>query len=98
MHVKKLVVSATLLAVMAIPAAAWDKSGPDVSDKINAGRIDPHVRYPGDKAYAFGTVNENNGKKTPYVERCTWSFSSGPFGLPSKLKQTCRRYTNENTR
>ena len=54
-------------------------------------------RYPGDQAFAGGTVRMQGPDKGPYVERCTWSAKPGVFGLPYGFTQTCYRYTLENT-
>jgi len=54
-------------------------------------------RYPGDKAFAGGTVRMQGPDKGPYVERCNWSAKPGVFGLPFGFTQTCYRYTLENT-
>ncbi len=54
-------------------------------------------RYPGDQAFAGGTVRMQGPEKGPYVERCNWSAKPGIFGLPYGFTQTCYRHTLENT-
>jgi hypothetical protein len=54
-------------------------------------------RYPGDQAFAGGTVRMQGPEKGPYVERCHWTASTGEFGIPFGFTQRCHRYTLENT-
>ena len=54
-------------------------------------------RYPGDQAFAGGTVRMQGPNKGPYVERCHWTAESGAFGIPFGFTQRCHRYTLENT-
>ena len=54
-------------------------------------------RYPGDQAFAGGTVRMQGPDKGPYVERCSWSAKPGVFGLPTEFTQSCYRHTLENT-
>ncbi len=77
-------------------ALAWDKGPGDSTDPIYEQKS-LHTRYPGDKAYSFGTVHVRGQKKIPYVERCQWTYQRGLFGLPRGFRFTCRRYTLENT-
>ncbi len=87
-----------LLALSAaLPArAGWDKSPSSPYDRMK-NQKSVHVRYPGDVVYPFGTVHVRGGRKIPYVEKCRWTYQTGIFGLPRGLKQTCVRYTLENT-
>ena len=92
----KRLICIAIAAAVALPPAAFAKKGPrgpayeDLPNNV-------HVRYPGDVAYPFGTVHVRGGKKIPYVEKCHWTYRIGLFGLPRGLKQTCVRYTPENT-
>lgn len=54
-------------------------------------------RYPGDQAFAGGTVRMQGPEKGPYIERCHWTAKPGIFGLPIGLTQSCYRHTLENT-
>ena len=54
-------------------------------------------RYPGDQAFAGGTVRVHGPEKGPYVERCHWTATPGILGSPFGLTQRCVRYTLENT-
>ena len=77
-------------------AFAWDRSPNGPMDAIYDQKS-LHTRYPGDKAYPFGTVHIRGRKKIPYVERCRWTYQRGIFGLPRGFKFTCWRYTLQNT-
>jgi len=89
----KTAISLAALALAATPALAWDKGpqGPAYENMADSRSV--HVRYPGDVAYPFGTVHVRGNRKIPYVEKCFWSYRWG-----RGLKQTCYRYTLENTR
>ena len=79
--------------LLAAPAHAWDKSPNEpFYDHMKDGKS-IHLRYPGDVAYPFGTVHVRGNRKIPYIEKCYWSYRLG-----KGLKQTCYRYTLENTR
>ena len=95
---KRMLISLTAMAGLALvsSALAWDKGPGDATDAIYDQKS-VHTRYPGDKAYSFGTVHVRGRKKIPYVERCQWTYQRGIFGLPRGFKFTCRRYTLENT-
>ncbi len=80
---------------MALPAEAGDHGGHDFQNSGNWS--DPHVRYPGDVAYSFGTARPKGPDKGPYVERCWWTANNTLFGLPLGFTQNCVRYTNDNT-
>jgi hypothetical protein len=54
-------------------------------------------RYPGDQAFAGGTVRFQGPDKGPYVERCYWTANPGVFGMPFGFTQHCYRHTLENT-
>ena len=94
-----LIAGALLLAPLPAPASAgWDHSpGGNVIDRA-LDQNHPHVRYPEDRAYPFGTVQVKRGRKIPYVERCHWTADTSFFGIPRHLKLNCRRYTPDNTR
>lgn len=94
---KRLATMILLLSAGSLPTVAWDHSPNGPTDRIYDQKS-LHVRYPGDKAYPFGTVHVKGGKKTPYIEKCYWTYQTGIFGLPRGFKQTCYRYTLENTR
>ncbi len=81
-----------LLGAATSPAAAWDKGPSSPEDRVTE-QPSVHVRYPGDVAYPFGTVHVRGKRKIPYVERCFWTYRFG-----EGLKQTCVRYTPENTK
>ncbi len=87
----------TAMAAMMSPAEARQPGYGDHDFTRSHGWSDPHVRYPGDQAYSFGTFRPNGPDKGPYVERCWWTANNTLFGLPLGLTQHCVRYTNENT-
>lgn len=95
---RRIVPILAVLGLITVPATAgWDKSpGGNALDRV-LDQNHPHVRYPGDRAYPFGTVNVRGGKKVPYVERCYWTVDTSFFGIPRKFRQTCVRYTPQNT-
>ena len=84
------------VCLLALSAALPARAGWDNHDRMSEQKS-VHVRYPGDVAYPFGTVHVRGGRKNPYVEKCRWTYQTGIFGLPRGLKQTCVRYTLENT-
>ncbi len=95
----KAALAATALMLALAPVqAGWDKSpGGNTVDRALES-ADPHVRYPTDRAYPFGTVSERGGKKVPYIERCYWTVDTSFFGIPRNFRQTCIRYTPDNTK
>lgn len=54
-------------------------------------------RYPGDQAFAGGSVRFRGPEKGPYVERCRWTVNTGVLDAPLGLTQRCYRHTLENT-
>jgi hypothetical protein len=54
-------------------------------------------RYPGDQAFAGGTVRFEGPEKGPYIERCVWTANTNFLEGPIGLTQRCYRHTLENT-
>jgi hypothetical protein len=54
-------------------------------------------RYPGDQAFAGGTVRMQGPEKGPYIERCYWTANTNLVEGPIGLTQRCYRHTLENT-
>jgi hypothetical protein len=107
MSIRSVSLSALLAAgLVLMPATARADAGKGGSD--NAGgsfndstRIELGVRYPGDKAYPFGTTRVSGPERGPYVQRCGWSATPNQwlgFFFPDNVKMTCVRYTDENTK
>ena len=90
-------VAAAALAVAATPLMADGNSGRDPTFQMRNPATFFEKRYPGDQAFAGGTVRFTGPEKGPYVERCHWTAEAGIFGLPFNFTQRCLRYTNENT-
>jgi hypothetical protein len=88
----KTAICCLLAFFVATAATAKDRRHVTFEDRITE-QSSIHTRYPGDVAYPFGTVHVRGGKKIPYVEKCHWTYRLG-----HGLKQTCVRYTLENTR
>ncbi len=99
----RMILRAALVAVvlplaLAPVRAGWDRSpGGNAIDRALESSH-PHVRYPDDRAYPFGTVNVRGGRKTPYIERCHWTVDTRFFGIPRNFRQICIRYTPGNTK
>jgi hypothetical protein len=91
-----------LVAVGLVLLAAADSalSGLEARDRTFQPRSDKSFfiqRYPGDQAFASGTVRFQGPEKGPYVERCYWTANPGAFGIPFGFTQHCYRHTLENT-
>ena len=54
-------------------------------------------RYPGDQAFAGGTVRMQGPEKGPYIERCYWTVNTNLLEGPLGFTQRCYRHTLENT-
>jgi len=90
--------AAVAAAVTVLAPAAQAKNGSDDPEFHRGPRWDdPHVRYPYDAGYDFGTIRVEGPTKGPYVERCWWTAKTVIFGFPIGFTQHCVRYTNENT-
>ena len=89
--------AAGLMMLGAFDAAVADAGGRDPTFQMRNARSFSIQRYPGDQAFAGGTVRMQGPEKGPYVERCSWSAKPGIFGLPTEFTQTCYRHTLENT-
>ena len=89
--------AAGLVMLGTLDAAFAGPSGRDSTFQLRNHETFFIKRYPGDQAFAGGTVRMQGPDKGPYVERCTWSAKPGIFGLPFGLTQTCYRHTLENT-
>jgi hypothetical protein len=80
-----------------LDAALAGPSGRDTTFQMRNHKTFSIRRYPGDQAFAGGTVRMQGPEKGPYVERCHWTASTGEFGIPFGFTQRCHRYTLENT-
>ncbi|MFW6077044.1 MAG: hypothetical protein ACOC71_04770 [Hyphomicrobiales bacterium] len=80
-----------------LEASLAGPSGRDTTFQMRNHKTFSIRRYPGDQAFAGGTVRMQGPNKGPYVERCHWTAESGVFGAPFGLTQRCHRYTLENT-
>ena len=89
--------AAGLVVLGTLDAALADSRGRDPTFGMSDHKSFFIQRYPGDQAFAGGTVRMQGPDKGPYVERCSWSAKPGVFGLPFGFTQTCYRYTLENT-
>lgn len=104
-HAPFLIALAVALAVPLAAARAENNAGHGAADNdydgVKSGpTIDLHARYPGDKSYPFGNSRVAGPDRGPYVERCYWTATPNQwagFFFPSDIKQTCVRYTQENT-
>lgn len=95
-------VAVAVLALLSVPLSAKDKgsdkgSGRDPTFQLRNFQSFFEKRYPGDQAFAGGTVRFTGPEKGPYVERCHWTAQPGIYGIPFGLTQRCVRYTLENT-
>ncbi len=89
--------AAGLMLLGELDAALADAGGRDPTFQMRNSRSFMIQRYPGDQAFAGGTVRMQGPEKGPYIERCNWSAKPGVFGLPYSFTQTCYRHTLENT-
>ncbi len=89
--------AAGLMVLGALDAALAGPSGRDPTFQMRNFKSFSIQRYPGDQAFAGGTVRMQGPDQGPYVERCTWSAKPGIFGLPFGFTQSCYRHTLENT-
>ena len=89
--------AAGLVLLGTLDAALADASGRDPTFQMRNHRSFFVQRYPGDQAFAGGTVRMQGPDKGPYVERCSWSAKPGVFGVPTEFTQSCYRHTLENT-
>ncbi len=89
--------AAGLVVLGTLDAALADASGRDPTFQMRNSDSFFIQRYPGDQAFAGGTVRMQGPEKGPYVERCSWSVKPGVYGLPFGFTQTCYRHTLENT-
>jgi hypothetical protein len=89
--------AAGLMLAVAAEASLAGQSGRDPTFQQRTWESRFIQRYPGDQAFAGGTVRFQGPEKGPYVERCHWTANPGVFGAPFGLTQRCVRYTLENT-
>ena len=89
--------AAGLVVLGVADGARAEPEGRDTTFQMRNAETFSIQRYPGDQAFAGGTVRMQGPDKGPYVERCSWSAKPGIFGLPYGLTQSCYRYTLENT-
>jgi hypothetical protein len=89
--------AAGLMLLGTLDAAFAGPGGRDPTFQMRNHKTFSIQRYPGDQAFAGGTVRMQGPEKGPYVERCNWSAKPGIFGLPFGFTQTCYRHTLENT-
>jgi hypothetical protein len=89
--------AAGLVMLGTLDAVSAGPSGHDTTFQMRNAKTFSIRRYPGDQAFAGGTVRMQGPEKGPYVERCDWSAKPGMFGLPFGFTQTCYRHTLENT-
>ena len=81
-------------------AADMAQAGPDGHDTTFRLRNQQSFfvkRYPGDQAFAGGTVRTEGPEQGPYIERCHWTANTDVLNGPLGLTQRCFRYTLENT-
>lgn len=97
-----LVAGALLAASPAAQAGAGRGGSDNAAGSFNSSaRIELDVNYPGDKAFPFGTARVSGPDRGPYVQRCFWTADANPllgYFFPTNIRQTCVRYTEENTR
>jgi hypothetical protein len=89
--------AAGLVLLATADASLADSSGRDPTFQMRNHQTFFIQRYPGDQAFAGGTVRFQGPDKGPYVERCHWTAESGVLGAPFGFTQRCHRYTLENT-
>jgi hypothetical protein len=89
--------AAGLMVLGTLDAALAGPGGRDPTFQMRNAKTFSVQRYPGDQAFAGGTVRMQGPEKGPYVERCSWSAQPGVYGLPFGFTQSCFRYTLENT-
>jgi hypothetical protein len=97
-YLAKITIAAAGVALLATAnAATAGAGGRDSTFQMRNFKTFTIQRYPGDQAFAGGTVRFQGPDKGPYVERCYWTASPGVFGIPFGFTQHCYRYTLENT-
>ena len=89
--------AAGLVLLATADASLADSSGRDPTFQMRNFKTFTIQRYPGDQAFAGGTVRLRGPDKGPYIERCYWTSNPGVFGVPFGLTQNCYRHTLENT-
>ena len=89
--------AAGLVLLATAEAGLADPAGRDPTFQMRNWHSHSIQRYPGDQAFAGGTVRFQGPDKGPYVERCTWTANPNVLDAPLGLTQRCVRYTLENT-
>lgn len=89
--------AAGLVLLAAADAALAGPGGRDPTFQMRHFKSFTIQRYPGDQAFAGGTVRFQGPDKGPYIERCYWTSTPGVFGVPFGFTQHCYRHTLENT-
>ena len=91
-----------LAAAGLVIGAAWSDAQADPKGHDTTFRLRNHQsffvkRYPGDQAFAGGTVRMEGPEQGPYIERCHWTATGNMLSAPLGLTQRCYRHTLENT-
>jgi hypothetical protein len=89
--------AALLVATGASHATLADPKGHDTTFRLRNQQSFFVKRYPGDQAFAGGTVRMEGPEQGPYIERCHWTANADLLSGPLGLTQRCFRYTLENT-
>jgi hypothetical protein len=86
-----------MLLATADAALAGPPNGHDTTFQMRNQKTFSIRRYPGDQAFAGGTVRMQGPEKGPYIERCYWTANTNLLEGPLGLTQRCYRHTLENT-
>jgi hypothetical protein len=86
-----------MLLATADAALAGPPNGHDTTFQMRNQKTFSIRRYPGDQAFAGGTVRMQGPEKGPYIERCYWTANTNFLEGPLGLTQRCYRHTLENT-
>ena len=89
--------AAGLMLLATGDAVAGPPNGHDTTFQMRNQKSFSIRRYPGDQAFAGGTVRMQGPEKGPYIERCYWTANTNLLEGPIGLTQRCYRHTLENT-